>query len=606
MTLTAAVVAHAILDREARLDGRQRQIALGAMYGFAAVLGMMAPLVIEPGVVFDLRVPAVGLAALFGGPLAGILASTIAIVYRLYLGGSGAWIGVGGVAVALFLSLAFRFVLLQRGLSARGRHAAAMGILVGSGVSLYGAVTLSAMGIDTGPILLVVSGVATAISIAGLGLVLILQRDGEISAQQLSANRGQLYRLERDFVARGRLIDTLLAAWPDFVFVKDRQSRFIAANEATARVMGAATPRDLIGRSDFDYYPRGHAARHFAEEQLLMATGRPILNQVQNTPDAYEHTTHYSMTKLPMRDGSGNVIGLIGIGRDISHDIETQRKLVAMADEAAEASRAKSAFLGAMSHELRTPLNAVIGYSELLQDEKLSGSADTVRARARDIQSAANHLLRLINDLLDLSQIEAGRVAMEEGPVSLSGLTREAVQMLTEPALDKTVTLDVDDSMDGLPTITGDGMRLRQVLINLVRNAITHTPSGGSVRILGSRGFDGGVQVSVADTGCGIPSDRIGDLLSGLGPVADPKIARPGAGAGIGLPLSRLLVELHDGRLTLTSGPGEGTIASVWLPASRVRQTPLDEPVAVPRTRAGRPVRVSAPSPVRRHPPSAR
>jgi signal transduction histidine kinase len=225
------------------------------------------------------------------------------------------------------------------------------------------------------------------------------------------------------------------------------------------------------------------------------------------------------------------------------------------------ASRHKSEFLANMSHELRTPLNAIVGFSQVLK-QKLFGEVNEKQDEyLDDILTSADHLLALINDVLDLSKVEAGQVDLERAPFSLRESLERGVVMLRERALKSGVgiTLEADPDVQ----IEGDERRVRQVVFNLVSNAVKFTPAGGSVQVASAR-RDGEVLVSVADTGPGIDredQERIFEEFQQTEVGAEQR-----EGTGLGLALSKSLIELHGGRIWVESEPGEGSTFTFTLP----------------------------------------
>jgi signal transduction histidine kinase len=238
--------------------------------------------------------------------------------------------------------------------------------------------------------------------------------------------------------------------------------------------------------------------------------------------------------------------------------------------EAQEASRSKSEFLANMSHELRTPLNAIIGFSELMQAGTFGplGNERYVDY-AGDISASGRHLLRLIDDILDLSKVEAGAMPLVESDVDYHGLIRASMRIVAGRADQAQVRL-VSDLPDNLPDVMGDDLKLKQILLNLLSNAIKFTPAGGTVTLRVRRQPDGALRTDVSDTGIGIAE---GDLARVMRPFVQVESAtsRRFAGTGLGLPLARRLVELHGGTLTLASVQGQGTTATMVIPASRLR-----------------------------------
>ncbi|MCC6998995.1 MAG: response regulator [Deltaproteobacteria bacterium] len=244
---------------------------------------------------------------------------------------------------------------------------------------------------------------------------------------------------------------------------------------------------------------------------------------------------------------------------------EKNRALELARAEAERVSHFKSQFLANMSHELRTPLNAIIGFSELLAAQGSLGSLnDTQREFVGDIIASGHHLLTVINDILDLSAIEAGRVDLRRAPTRLGELVDGALQVGRALAVTQGVTLH-SRVADGVPEVNVDPLRLRQVLINLCSNAIKFTRRGGAVTLEVSAHADR-VFIAVIDTGVGIRPEDLGRLFREFGRLAQPDGSRI-EGTGLGLALSKRLVELHGGQITVTSELGRGSTFTVELPA---------------------------------------
>jgi two-component system cell cycle sensor histidine kinase PleC len=251
---------------------------------------------------------------------------------------------------------------------------------------------------------------------------------------------------------------------------------------------------------------------------------------------------------------------------------ERKRAELAMlrAKEAAEqASRAKSTFLANMSHELRTPLNAVIGFAEMIERGVLGAVGNPRYAGyAADIRASGEHLLSIINEILDLSKIEAGKHTLRETLCDVRRLVQEAVRVSTAQGRMDVAPVSVE-AATALPPVQADERALLQMLINLLSNALKFTPAAGRVSVGARIADDGGLELEVVDTGIGIDRRDIDLALSPFGQV-ESALQRRHGGTGLGLPLVRSLAELHGGRLTIESRRGAGTRASIWLPPARV------------------------------------
>ncbi len=260
------------------------------------------------------------------------------------------------------------------------------------------------------------------------------------------------------------------------------------------------------------------------------------------------------------------------------HDI-TERKAaevdlqVAMG-KAENASQAKSAFLASMSHELRTPLNAIIGFSEVIKDETF-GPTERIKYRsyAEDIYSSGQHLLALINDILDLSKVESETAELHEESIEVPSLVQSALTMVEDGARTAEVTL-VLDIRDDLPLLWADERKLTQILVNLLANAVKFTEPGGAITFRAWCRTDSGFVFQVVDTGIGMAASDIPRALSNFGQI-DSVLSRNYEGTGLGLSLSKALIELHGGSLDLQSQLGIGTTVTVRFPTNRLIQSDL-------------------------------
>jgi PAS domain S-box-containing protein len=259
----------------------------------------------------------------------------------------------------------------------------------------------------------------------------------------------------------------------------------------------------------------------------------------------------------------------VGILADVTERKHREQALVGAKEMAEAANRSKSEFLANISHELRTPLNAIIGFSEIMRDEIFGPiGAPQYRAYLADVLESAHHLLAVINDILDVAKAEAGKLDLDEIAFPVDRLARIASRLVEERAARAELRLSLEIATD-LPLLRGDERKLKQVVINLLTNAIKFTPAGGSVVLRARLALDGDLLIEVADTGIGIAAEDIPTALSPFGQV-DGRLNRKYDGTGLGLPLARALVELHDGALSIASEPGRGTTVTVRLPAARL------------------------------------
>jgi signal transduction histidine kinase len=236
------------------------------------------------------------------------------------------------------------------------------------------------------------------------------------------------------------------------------------------------------------------------------------------------------------------------------------------------ASQAKSDFLAKISHELRTPLNAIIGFSEMLEAEYFGKLAVDQRERIHDIHECGSHLLALINDLLDFSKAEAGKLVLNEENIYLGDVISEALRMVSPQASHAGVTI-IDQTATCLPTLRADARKLKQVLVNLLSNSIKFTPKRGNITVSTMITKRGDLQIMVQDTGIGMDENQIPKAFSLFEQVHNDS----GQGTGLGLSLCKMLVELHDGRIGMRSKKGEGTSVFFLIPKKRLTDPALNK-----------------------------
>ncbi len=277
----------------------------------------------------------------------------------------------------------------------------------------------------------------------------------------------------------------------------------------------------------------------------------------------------------PIVDPSGEIAHIVAFITDASPRIRAEENLREAKRQAEIANRAKSDFLANVSHELRTPLNAIIGFSEIIKMQMFGQIGQPLYGEyARDIHNSGQHLLSIINDILDLSKIEAGRFELHPDAVSVAELFEDCARLVQERA--HSAGLKLVRSIDPeIGLLWADKRAVKQILINLLGNAIKFTPQGGQVTLTAKPAPDSMIELSVADTGIGIPAEHLATALAAFGQVDNP-MTRAQQGTGLGLPIVKSLVELHGGRFAIDSEVGKGTRVSALLPSM---VDPLKEPL---------------------------
>ncbi|MEX2311040.1 MAG: ATP-binding protein [Rhodospirillales bacterium] len=363
------------------------------------------------------------------------------------------------------------------------------------------------------------------------------------------------------------ILQTVVDNLPMPITLCDSDSRYILANRKFAEwhgldldgVVGNLTadvlklsPDECAKRKELAHFVMTTGKVHQREEIRLFADG----------PERY-----VIISKFPVRDDTGTVVGFGSTGVDITSQRDSEKALRKAKERAETASRAKSEFLANMSHELRTPLNSVIGLSEIMLEGIFGPVSGKYREYITDINVSGQHLLEVISDILDISKIEAGEVDLEESPIDIPGIVRASLRLAYTRTQDKRKWTSINIP-EGFPMLKADKRLVRQVLVNLLTNAIKFTDDDGEVGITAEIDDQGGIALRVVDTGIGIASDDIPRALEPFGQVRRrPELTHEGT--GLGLPLSRKFMNLHGGTLELMSEPNKGTTVIITFPAAR-------------------------------------
>jgi PAS domain S-box-containing protein len=349
--------------------------------------------------------------------------------------------------------------------------------------------------------------------------------------------------------------------------VKCTDGHYLIVNASMGRFYGVPEA-SLVGKRNRDIAEPEMAAIVEAADAEVLATGRPLIRENRYHWRGTE--LWFQEIKFPIRDSNGQTVAIGSIGIDITRTKAAQEELIEAKERAEAANQAKSQFLANMSHELRTPLNAILGFSEIIARQAIGPvDAARVRAYAEDIHESGKLLMKIINDILDLSKIEAGRLNLVDGPCDLHDIVRTTLNLVGNAA--QTKNLRLNNMLPAkLPIVRAEERALTQVLLNLLNNAVKFTLPGGEITLEAAPVPDG-LALSVTDTGIGIASEDIPLVFSAFGQVEDAFV-RGHEGAGLGLPIARSLVELMDGKLDLHSRVGIGTRVTIWLPATRLEK----------------------------------
>ncbi len=400
--------------------------------------------------------------------------------------------------------------------------------------------------------------------------------------------RPALFGISRDITQRKQMEDALreseektqalLNATNDAAYLLDNQGVVLGMNENGARRFNR-TVEEMLGKCIYEIFPPSLLAERKLQLEHVFQTGTPHKYEGEREGLWMENSLY------PIYGAQGNVAKVAVFSRDITRQRTAEIKRAQLFDEVKaaraqlqeraqrledantrlkELDRIKSQFLANMSHELRTPLNSVIGFSEVLQDGILGEVTEQQRSALEEIWHSSKHLLDLINDLLDFSRIENGRMTLHKATFELCDLLDEVKTVIRPLALKKSQELLIRLE-DGLPPVTADRMRLKQILLNLLSNASKFTQAGGHITLTCSLKDNDQVLFSVADDGIGISPEDQKIIFEEFRQV-DGTVTRSEAGSGLGLTISKRLVELAGGQIWVESQLGKGAVFSFLLP----------------------------------------
>ena len=410
---------------------------------------------------------------------------------------------------------------------------------------------------------------------------------GRIIGASIIAHDITKRKLAEEALTRERiLMRTLIDSAVDQIYVKDTMCRFILANSNIAYFYGMKKPDEMIGKTDFDILPNEQAEKCYKEEQDILHSGKPLINKEETGNYLNGEKCWFSITKIPLYNSENVVTGLVGINRDITIIKQAEENMQKAMKAAEEANQAKSEFLANMSHEIRTPMNSIIGFSDLLyatvEDKKQRSQIDSIRNSSRN-------LLSIINDILDLSKIEAGKLNLEYNTVNLDNFITDIQDVFSQKLKEKEIFFGIKKEADIPENLLMDEVRLRQILFNLIGNAVKFTDKGHITLTLGyvmkmNHKID--LNIKVEDSGIGIPKEQQQMIFEAFNQQDGQNIQKYG-GTGLGLPITKRLAEMMGGKITVESETGKGSIFKIFLPDIEIagfKESAKDEKIVNPKS----------------------
>ena len=401
-------------------------------------------------------------------------------------------------------------------------------------------------------------------------------------AQEIAKANRELQRANEELRRSQFFLDSIIENIPDMVFVKDaRDLRFVRLNRAGEELLGRSR-EEMIGRNDYAFFPKDEADFFTTRDREVLESRRlvDIPEEPIDTANLGRRVLHTK--KIPILGDHGRPAYLLGISEDVTDRKATELALQEAHAAAEVANRAKSQFLSRMSHELRTPLNAILGFAQLLGMDHLD---DDQRESQEQILKGGRHLLSLINEVLDITRIESGQLALSLEPIRVGDLVADAISLMSPVGAKRGVEIRSRVGK-GDWNILADRQRVKQVLLNFLGNAVKYSPPGAVATVLTERAGDRRIRITVADTGPGISPELLPRLFSPFDRLG--REATEIEGTGLGLALSKALVKAMGGTIGVDSTPGEGSTFWLELPvATPAVNERSAEPPAPATTAAG-------------------
>ncbi len=364
------------------------------------------------------------------------------------------------------------------------------------------------------------------------------------------------------------MLDSIFENLPFGLLIKDSNHVVERPNRTYLAWYGSDMERMVGHRSDAieNFQPDDDARLMTAQENDVLETGKLVYRQVERRfVDGKLHTL--GITKFPIQDRDGNITKVGSITVDLTDLVQAEEAMREALADAEDANRAKSQFIATMSHEFRTPLNAILGFSEMLRGEYFGPiGADSYRNYAQDIHDSGQHLLKLVNEILDIAAIEAGKGTLRKEDVDIADVLHDCIRNVKQSASDRDIELDMV-LPDDIPVLHVDRKAVAQIFLNILANAVKYTKAGGAVGVSLRHG-GGELTVCVTDTGIGISDDLLARVTEPFAKgQSNPHVAE--SGTGLGLSIVKSLVEAHGGNLFISSEADFGTAVYVTLPLSR-------------------------------------
>lgn len=384
---------------------------------------------------------------------------------------------------------------------------------------------------------------------------------------------------EKEIFRSHQMLEELLQNAPVGIYWKDIEGVYLGCNQIMAEILGTI-PEDMIGKTNRSFMAEDVAEESTEHDRMVIESKTVSMNYFRRMITKKGEQKLFKINKVPLFNQDGEVYALLGVADDITEQSEKEKELIQAKQDASAASRAKSDFLSHMSHEIRTPLNAIIGLTHVAVE---SDNKEQIKDLLDKVNTSSKHLLSIVNDILDLSRIEAGKLSVSRSEIDLIGVIEEAVGIVMQRADEKKQRLDLFIDKALPKYVLSDAIRLKQVLMNLLFNAVKFTPEGGEIavraQVLKAQNSRVIVKFSVTDNGIGIDQNTVDNLFHPF-EQADNTSTRTFEGTGLGLAISHSIVDLMGGKISATGERERGSAFFFVLPLELTEAKPASIDVA--------------------------
>ncbi len=544
LLLILSILYDSISDAKSRKTLVQK-ILTGIMLGAICLGVMLSPFNFTPGVVYDTRSILLSISGLFFDPVSAAIAAIMAAVYRFSTGGAGVWAGIATILTTTLIGIFWRKKSYQR------LDKISTSELYFFGIAVHAAMLMSQLLIPWPKAFEVLGNIILP--------VILVYPAGTALLGKLMVERNQKLKTRYELAKSQAMLLEVLNSIPHSVFWKDCHSVYQGCNKQFAIDTGLSDPQEVKNKTDYALpWTKKDAESFINDDREVISSKMPKRNIIEQLSKADGKRIWVSTIKVPLFDQNGDSLGVLGLYEDITERRTSEFELLKAKEAAEEANRTKSLFLANMSHEIRTPMNGIIGFAKLLELSELN---DSQKEFVSVINSSSKHLLDIINDILDISRIEAGKIKLDNSFLEPGDLINQVIETFRPAIENRGLSYKINISPEINYKIYGDPTRLSQLLFNLINNSIKFTEKGSieaGIEQLHKTDGNALLRFSVTDTGIGIEKEKLSKIFDTFFQI-DDSYTKKYQGTGLGLAIVKNLVNLMGGDINVQSAAGLGT-----------------------------------------------